>query len=257
MENSASTNQANQHTIAILSFHKIGQPPPNGWETWFYIPETTFVDYLTYLQKNNWQVIDLATFVQGLITPDILPKRSALLTFDDGYQSMLTTALPLLLKFGYPGVIFVPTDFIGEHNSFDTDCEPEEPICTWDELHELERYNVSVQPHGVTHRAFSYLSLAEQEEELSRSKATLEAGLKKRVDVFCYPYGDDGRDPQAIKKVLQRVGYQAGCLYGGDPVSVTEANANPYRLPRLAMGPDTDLPAILEPEAVPSAIFQL
>lgn len=168
-------------TLAILSFHKIGQPPPGGWETWFYIPEATFVGCLSYLQENNWQVLDLAAFLRGLTTPDSLPKRSALLTFDDGYRSMLTSALPLLLKFGYPAVLFVPTDFVGGRNSFDADCEPEEAICDWDDLRQLERWGVSVQPHGASHRRFSKLNLAQQEEELHRSKATLEAGLGKRV----------------------------------------------------------------------------
>src|SRR5438105_15685845 len=28
---------------AILSFHKIGEPPRGGWNTWFCIPEDTFI----------------------------------------------------------------------------------------------------------------------------------------------------------------------------------------------------------------------
>lgn len=255
-QDSASSNQASERTVAILGFHKIGEPPPNGWETWFYIPEETFIGYLSYLQENNWQVIDLATFLRGLTSPDILPKRSALLTFDDGYQSMLTSTLPLLLKFGYPAVLFVPTDFIGGRNSFDADCEPEEAICDWDDLRELERWGVSVQPHGASHQRLSELSLAQQEEELHRSKDTLEAGLSKRVEVFSYPYGDDGGNPQVITQMLQRIGYQAACLYGGDPISLPMLpKANPYHLARLAMGPDTDLQAALEPKVISSAVF--
>ena len=239
-----SSTQSGDRTLAILGFHKIGDPSPGGWETWFYIPEATFADQLRYLQENNWQVIDLATFLRGLTTPDSLPKRSALLTFDDGYRSMLTSALPVLRKFGYPSVLFVPTDFIGGTNSFDADCEPEEPICDWDELRELERWGVSVQPHGASHRQFSELNLAQQEEELHRSKATLEAGLGKRVEVFSYPYGDDGVDSQVVKKALLQAGYQAACLYGGGPNRVPLAN--PYRLARVAMGPDTDLQEALD-----------
>lgn len=237
------STEGRDRRLAILGFHKIGSPPPNGWETWFYIPEATFVRQLTYLQENNWHFIDIGTLVRGLTTPDSLPKRSALLTFDDGYRSMLTSAVPLLRKFGASAVLFVPTDFIGGYNSFDTDCEPEEAICDWDELRELERNGVSVQSHGAAHRRFSELSPAQQSEELLRSKATLEAGLGKSVEVFSYPYGDDGVNPLLVKKALQQAGYQAACLYGGGPNTVPIAN--PYRLERLAMGPDTDLQAAL------------
>lgn len=38
-------------------------------------------------------------------------------------------------------------------------------------------------------------------------------------------------------------GYRAACLYGGGPSPIPPADA--YFLPRLAMGPDTDLRALL------------
>ncbi len=252
--------QSRDRVIVILGFHKIGEPPPepDGWETWFYIPEATFAEQLAYVQGSGWQVIDLATLLKGLAVPNSLPERAALLTFDDGYQSMRTVALPWLRRFGYPGVLFVPTDFIGGRNTFDA-AEPEEALCDWDDLVELERRGVSVQSHGASHRSFSELTSAEQEEELRQSKTTLERGLGKRIEVFSYPYGDDGvssypydddgTSSQVLRRVretLKRAGYRAACLYGGGPNRLPAAN--PYRLTRLAVGPDTDLQAELREE---------
>ena len=96
-------------TIAILAFHKIGEPAPGGWKSWFYIPKKTFSNQLKYLHDNGWQVINVFTFLQGLTEPDALPERTALITFDDGYRSVREVALPVLRRFGYPAVIFVPT----------------------------------------------------------------------------------------------------------------------------------------------------
>lgn len=247
-----------RRTVAILGFHKVGEPPPDGWDTWFYIPEATFVEYLSYLQGSGWQVIDFATFLEGLAAPQRLPERAVLLTFDDGYRSMRTVALPWLLRFGYPAMLFVPTDFIGGRNIFD-DAEPEEELCDWDDLVELERRGVSVQSHGATHRPLSDLTPAEQEEELRRSKTALEAGLGKRVEVFSYPYGDDGvssypygndgASSQVLRRVretLKRAGYRAACLYGGGVIRLPAAD--PYRLTRLAVGPDGDLQKQLREE---------
>jgi peptidoglycan/xylan/chitin deacetylase (PgdA/CDA1 family) len=246
--------QSSGRELTILSFHKIGEPSASSWgiTSWFYIPEATFAGYLSYLHEEGWQVIDLAAFLRGLVAPNSLPERAVLLTFDDGYRSMLTVVLPWLLRFGYPAVLFVPSDFVGGSNTFDANIEPEEAICDWDELRELERQGVSVQSHGASHRAFSYLALAEQEEELRRSKSTLEAGLGKTAEVFSYPYGDDGvssypygddgASSQVLRRVretLKRAGYRAACLYGGGPTSLPAAD--PYRLTRLAVGPDTDL----------------
>jgi peptidoglycan/xylan/chitin deacetylase (PgdA/CDA1 family) len=226
--------------LAILGFHKIGEPPSGSWETWFSIPEATFLGHLNYLEEDGWQVIDLAAFLHGLASPESLPERSVVLTFDDGYQSIRHGALTCLRRFGYPAVLFVPTDFIGERNWFDADTgEPEEAICDWDDLRELERYGISVQSHGASHRRFSQLDAEEQETDLSRSKACLEAGLGKPVELLAYPYGDCGADPGRVAGALARAGYRAACLYGGGPNPLPIAD--PFRLTRLAMGPDTDL----------------
>ena len=232
-----------QRTLAILAFHKIG-PAPDDWETWFYIPQSIFLGHLRHLREAGWQVINAATLLRGLSEPECLPERSAVITFDDGYRSLLDYGLPELEEFGFPAILFIPTGYIGGYNRFDADNEPEERVCGWADLRELERRGVSVQSHSVTHRRFSELSPAEQSEELTRSRWVLEDGLGKPVEVFSYPEGDCGEDSDAARVAARAAGYTAACLYGGEPEHLP--GADPYRLQRLAMGPDTDLAAELQ-----------
>lgn len=227
--------------IAILGYHKVGPPAPDGWDTWFYVPEQAFAEQLATLGDSGWQPVDCATFLHGLTEPTVLPERAALITFDDGYRSVRELALPLLQHFGYPAVLFMPTDFVGGTNVFDLESEPEERLCDWDDLRELLRAGVAVQSHGASHRAFSELTPDEREHELERSKTLLEAELGQPVELFAYPYGDDGG---IVPEALIRAGYSAAFGYGGSPVSTPPAE--PYRLERLAMGPDTELGAALE-----------
>lgn len=236
--------RASRRRIAILGFHKIGNPANGQYPTWNYISEQTFVTQLKLLHKTGWRVIDLATFLRGLVKPETLPERSALLTFDDGYRSMLTTTLPLLHKFRYPAVLFVPTGLIGKSNSFDKGIEPVEAICNWKELLQLERYGISIQSHGVTHRHLSKLSTSVQLKEIAGSKAQLETRLRKRVEVIAFPYGDDGANPKAVSQMVKNSGYQAAFLYGGGLLQFPVMDR--FRLPRLAMGPDTNLRSLLE-----------
>jgi peptidoglycan/xylan/chitin deacetylase (PgdA/CDA1 family) len=240
------SDQVGHRTLAILGYHKIGEPPPGGWRTWFYVPEEVFAGHLSYLREHGWQVIDLPALLKGMVAPESLPERAALLTFDDGYRTMRTVALQWLLRFGFPSVLFVPSDYIGGSNGFDAGYEPEEAICDWDDLRKLERSAVSIQSHGASHRSFSKLRLPEQEAELVRSKTTLEANLERPVEVFAYPYGDGGTEVRSTNEALKRNGYRAACLYKGGPNPLPIAE--PYRLTRLAMGPDTDLRAALRGE---------
>jgi peptidoglycan/xylan/chitin deacetylase (PgdA/CDA1 family) len=148
-------------------------------------------------------------------------------------------ALPWLERFDYPAVLFMPTDYVGGRNTFDEGIEPEERMCDWDELCDLQRAGVSIQSHGASHRWFSKLTTVEQDKELTRSKAALEENLGSRVEIIAFPFGDPGDMLRESASSLRSAGYRAACMYGGGPVSLP--TANPYHLSRLAMGPDTNL----------------
>jgi len=223
--------------IAILGYHKIGQHPPH-WKSWYYIPEETFMQQMDDLQASGWQVIGLDAFLQGLKNPASLPDRSALLTFDDGYRLIRTIALPLLRRLNLPSVMFIPTDWVGKLNGFDKWEEPDEMLCDWDDLHELDRCGMAIQSHAATHTNFSELGFSEQVAEVRRSKQVLEDRLGNPVTTLAFPRGDDA-DHKRLRPQLEAVGYKAAFLYRGGPVTLPPEN--PYRLSRLAMGPDTNL----------------
>ena len=230
--------------LAVLGYHKIGPSPVGFPATWFYIPEETFTKHLTFLEEEQWEVIDLETFLRGLEHPETLPDRAVLLTFDDGCKSITGAALDCLRRFGFAAVVFVPADYIGKTNLFDSGVEPEETICDWDDLKKLEAAGVSIQSHSASHRKFSTLDLEELEQELIGSKATLEAGLGESVTAIAFPFGDSGSDRAETEALLVKAGYRAAFLYGGGPVD--SGKLHRYRVPRLAMGPEADLRALLK-----------
>lgn len=238
------SGRRSERKLAILAYHKIGGPSPGAWETWYYVPESTFASQLRQLSELGWQVIDVPTLLTGLREPSTLPPRPALITFDDGYRSVFDRALPVMSELGCPGVSFVPTDYIGDLSCFDANShEPPEPVCSWDELRALQKGEISVQSHGVSHQPFSELSEQEIEHELVRSKGTLEQGVGAPVELFAFPYGDGGVDENATWAALWRSGYSAAFLFLGGPTRLP--TRKPYAMTRIAMWPDTDLPAEL------------
>jgi peptidoglycan/xylan/chitin deacetylase (PgdA/CDA1 family) len=227
-------------TVAVLGYHKIGRPSLGGWETWYYVPEETLAAHITQVRDRGWEFVDLATFIAGVDTPGVLPDKAALLTFDDGYRSVLTAAAPVLADAACPGVVFVPTAFIGDVNRFDANThEPVEPLLTWDELRVVEDAGIAVQSHGTWHRAFSAATSQEMRGEVVESKAALDAFLGRPTIAYAYSYGDCGSDHDQVDGVLRESGYRAAFMYGGGPVELPTPKQ--FRLPRLAMGPDSDV----------------
>jgi peptidoglycan/xylan/chitin deacetylase (PgdA/CDA1 family) len=231
-------------SLAILGYHHIGEPPEGQPRTRWYLPERIFEDQLSYLRGSGWNVIDADTFLRGLTRPAALPSKPILLTFDDCHRSLRRVALPRLQRFGYPAVAFAPTDFIGGYNTYDMRYAPQEPLCSWQDLGELQAAGVSIQSHSATHRGFSWLDASERERELLRSKQALEEILATRVEVFAFPYGDDKVDPAELEALFRRTGYRAACLFGGGANRLPIGD--PYRLQRIAIESTSSLPLLLE-----------
>lgn len=237
------TSAAAPGRLAILGYHHIGEPSNGQARTRWYLPVHAFEHHLAVLREGGWNVVDVGTFLRGLTRPEAFRENGVLLTFDDCHRSLRDVALPLLQGFGYSAVAFAPTDFVGASNAYDVAYAPQEPLCDWTELRELEAAGVSIQSHSATHRGLSWLSAAEREEELRRSKAALEEHLSKTVDIFALPYGDDKVDPTELEMMYKRTGYRAACLFGGgaNPLPL----ADPYRLERIAIEATTDLESVL------------
>ena len=230
--------------VAVLAYHKVGRPSASASVTWYYISEDIFERQLHWIAESGWEVIDAARFLEGLNDPESLPDRSVLLTFDDGYQSILRYALPHLKAFGMPAVIFVPTGFVGDVSRFDArTLEPLEPICSWDELKELQRGGVSIESHGVSHCWLSKVDRARLIFELESSRNAINKELGANSAMFAFPYGDGGSDYPETAKALVEAGYRCAFLYGGGAQSFPISD--PYRIARIPMGPDVELGQIL------------
>lgn len=227
-----------QTTIAVLGYHKIGQSP-EPWESWYYVPPALLDQHVQALRDQGWVPVDIQQLLAGLNGSGPLPDRGFLLTFDDAYKSLVTNALPWLVENALPAVVFVPTDHVGGLNEFDRDIQPEEPICDWDDLRRLRAGGVSIQSHGVSHRAFSDMTDGELAGEVNDSKDAIESAIGGTVELISYPFGDPGRDPPATASALRAAGYKTAFGYGGGAFRVPCRDR--YLLPRIAVGPDTDI----------------
>lgn len=76
-----------------------------------YEPDIVRFDRIARAISEVFNVISLNDAVEGL-KKGTLPRRSACITFDDGYLDNYTNVLPLLLKYNLPATVFVATDFM-------------------------------------------------------------------------------------------------------------------------------------------------
>jgi peptidoglycan/xylan/chitin deacetylase (PgdA/CDA1 family) len=131
-------------------------------------------------------------------SPKIAGRRTfkrAIVTvmFDDGYASVHDVARPILKKYGFKSTDFIVSGAIGKSDFFD------HPVMPKSEIDDLARDGDEIESHSVTHPHLPRLTPAQLDDELSRSKAVLEAWYPP-IDAFALPYGESNAAVMAAVK---------------------------------------------------------
>ena len=193
-------------TIPILCYHRFG----TGYEK-MSVSKAKFHQQMQYLKDNGFHVIamkDVAGFVQGMQS---LPKKSVVITIDDGYRSTYEIAYPILKEFHFPATVFLYTDFMGAHAAL-----------TWQQNKEMLKSGlIDLQPHSKTHPNMTLKKFGESDsdywvrikEEIDNPGMKIKRYLNADLNTFAYPYGDTNNQIIAYlkeKKYKLGVTVQAG-----------------------------------------------
>jgi peptidoglycan/xylan/chitin deacetylase (PgdA/CDA1 family) len=147
------------------------------------------------------------------------------LTFDDGYEDFLHTALPVLEEFGFTATVFVLGGMLGGENSWDEG--PRIRLLDAGGVREAAARGAEIGAHGMRHLSLPGLDPQSLHEEVEAGRRILGEVLGGPVEGFCYPYGD--LDEQAVRAVRE-AGYTYACAYKNEPRHET------YDIPRMSVG---------------------
>ena len=124
-------------TVPILCYHRFG----SDGDSPLCVPTDVFERQLNYLKTNGYRVISPEEILEYLSYRRQLPKKSVMITIDDGYRSVYNVAFPLLKKYGFQATLFVYTNYVGVSGK----------AITWDQLRELKANGWTIGSHTVAH----------------------------------------------------------------------------------------------------------
>jgi peptidoglycan/xylan/chitin deacetylase (PgdA/CDA1 family) len=176
--------------VPVLVYHNIGADD-RGRLT---LAVRKFEAQMRALHAQGFQTVSLADFLDFTAGKRQLPRKSVLLTFDDGWRSFTQYARPILKDLGFTATLFVYSDFVGGGG------------LSWTELRALITQGFDVQAHSKTHGNLRRTEAESQEAYSKRMEAELglpvalcRKQLGRPCDVLAFPYGD------ADEEVLQHV----------------------------------------------------
>src|SRR5207248_1456677 len=119
-----------------------------------------------------------------------VPRRAALLTFDDCYRDLVEVGLPMLRELGVPALAFAVSRRVGGTSDWDAGIgAPELPLADAAGLRELAEARVAIGSHTRTHRKLSRLSADELSDEIAGSLTDFEPLGLPHPTFLAYPYG--------------------------------------------------------------------
>lgn len=187
--------------VPILSYHHFAE----NCESNLCISASVFDQQMRYLKNNGYRVITMRELLGFMQYRHAIPKRSILITIDDGYRSAYDIAYPVLKKCGFTATLFIYTDYVGVSRS----------AITWDQLREMKADGFGIGSHTISHcdltkkrTGENYQDyLARIKREIFGSKQIIDKELGQDTFCFAYPYS---RYNASVLNLCEQAGYKIG-----------------------------------------------
>jgi glycosyltransferase involved in cell wall biosynthesis len=175
--------------LPILMYHNIG-PLRERFDRYLTISPEVFERQLKWLSHHGYTPIRTSDWIAYQREGKSLPDKPILLTFDDAYADIVEFGLPLLIKFGFTGTVFVVSDQIGGTNKWDLHLGlSEQPLMSESQIREWADKGIEFGAHTKTHADLTLLTPEQIAEEMQGSRQRLEDLLGVPVPSLAYPYG--------------------------------------------------------------------
>ena len=184
--------------VIALTFHDVvdeSNESSSKGDAFYRVTVDELEQLLSQLRRLGYQTISSREFRAWQQGVGKLPERSVVLTFDDGYVSHFELVVPLLLRYKFSGIFFVPVELVGRPG-----------YMNWEQLRKLVFLGMEVGSHGMAHQALTSLSPKQLDNELATSKRILEQRLGLPVRAIAAPGGFWNH---AVAEAVKHAGYEA------------------------------------------------
>ena len=204
--------------IPILMYHVIAAPPAGAPFPGLYVEPGEFAAQMQALKSAGWHAVTLdqvrAYWRQGV---PLGPGKPIVLSFDNGYHSQYTEALPVLRRLGW----------VGDENIQLTGLPPSQGGLTTTQIGELLAAGWELDTQGISHADLIALDAQQLHDQVATARATLQQRFHVPVNWFCYP---SGHYDATVVAAVREAGYVGSTTVIPGWAHTSE---NLYRLHRL------------------------
>jgi peptidoglycan/xylan/chitin deacetylase (PgdA/CDA1 family) len=217
--------------IPALMYHEIADAADAT--SYLAVPPAAFADQLALLRDEGWRTISAGALSAMLAAGNtVLPERTVVISFDDGYENFYSQAMPELAKHDFTATLFMTSGWVKEARPSGAGIAP---MLSWAQLADAARAGIEIGGHTCTHPQLDQLSNRSLRDELTVSKRELEDKLGMEVPGVAYPFGYASR---VVYQMAREAGYQWGYIVGNKTAA---RKSDLFAIPRLTIKGSTSL----------------
>ncbi len=206
--------------VPILMFHHVAPASDAAARrSGLWVSPARFERHMGALARAGYRAVTLDQVWRAWHAGASLPRRSVVLSFDDGYPDLTRNAAPVLRARGWPGVLNLITSRLDAAGG----------LRRTDVL-ELIGEGWEIGAHTATHPDLTRVRDARLRREVAGSRAGLISQLGTPIRAFCYPYG---RFSSRVRAAVLRAGYETAMTIRRGLAGPSD---DPLALPRLNVG---------------------
>ncbi|MGA8764361.1 MAG: polysaccharide deacetylase family protein [Candidatus Sulfotelmatobacter sp.] len=215
-----------EHRTVFLMYHELEKPgrplclDEPGYVR-YAVRLSDFRQQMESLDRDGWRGLSVGEAIQFREE-----KSSVAITFDDGCETDLICAAPILREFGFGATFYVTAGFLEKPGYLSSA-----------QLRELGSLGFEIGCHSMTHAYLTDLNDEQLHHEVIEAKLRLEQVIGRCVEHFSCP---GGRYNERTLRVAREAGYRTVAT---SRIHANSKRLNPFRLGRVAVMRATPLAA--------------
>ena len=221
-----------QRGVVFLMYHELALPgrphcrAEAGYSR-YVVSDSDFRSQMRWLRENGWRARSVGETIACMSHQEELPGVAV--TFDDGSESDLVAAAPILREAEYNATFYITVAFLGRPG-----------YMTAAQVRELGALGFEIGCHSMTHAYLTDLDERGRRSELADAKAQLEDILGKPIEHFACP---GGRWDARVAQIARTAGYHSVV---NSRARINAPSTDAFALGRVTILRHTRLPAFQE-----------
>jgi peptidoglycan/xylan/chitin deacetylase (PgdA/CDA1 family) len=178
----------------------------------YILPLETFRRQMTWMKQSGWRGLSVSEALHYPAEPGVC------ITFDDGCETDLIAAAPVLREFGFHATFYLTAGFLNTPGYLNAS-----------QVRELDGQGFEIGCHSMTHSYLSDLRAPELKREIVDAKLQIEKMVRHAIEHFSCP---GGRYDERTLQMARDAGFRT---VANSQFHANSFSTNPYELGRVAV----------------------